>query len=122
MFWRIIAYLFTAVIGFFGGFFYALGRLTNKKTSKRIPVVFEYEDSNAKEVSVVGDFNDWDPKKGKMVNLGSGLWSTTFYLYPGRYEYLFNVDGKYVLDPKAKHVVDDGNEESKRAVLILEDE
>lgn len=29
---------------------------------------------HAKEVSVIGDFNDWDLNKNKMINIGNGVW------------------------------------------------
>jgi hypothetical protein len=52
-------------------------------------------------VTVVGDFNDWDPRASPMVPSGSpGTWSIRLSLPPGRYRYSFLVDGaRWVRDP-----------------------
>lgn len=63
---------------------------------------------HAKEVSVVGDFNDWDQESNKMVSLGeSGVWEL---FIPGlkeydNYKYAINgVNGKTIkADPFAYH-------------------
>ena len=111
-FWGIVA----AALGFFVGKKFAEER--QKKTEKK-PVTFTYVDSNAKSVSIVGDFNNWDEKRDPMFNLGGGVWQITLYLEPGEYEYKFVIDGeKWIEDPNAKKFVDDGK--GRRSIVTVE--
>lgn len=66
------------------------------KGKKRIK--FQVITKEAKSVSLVGDFNGWDPKKHPMNKSSHGLWEKIIMLAPGRYEYKFQVDGKWRLD------------------------
>jgi len=61
-------------------------------------------------VAVVGDFNDWNPDKNLLRDEdGDGIWTVTLNLEPGRYEYMFILDGqKWVPDPEAYRYVRDG--------------
>ena len=63
-------------------------------------VIFDYYAPRAGEVSVLGDFNDWDMKAHPMRKDPDGLWQKIIYLRPGRYEYLFVVDGRWCSDPR----------------------
>ena len=49
---------------------------------------------NAAEVSVLGDFNLWEPTALSDVD-GDGVWRTSMFLPPGRYEYAFVIDGRW---------------------------
>jgi chromosome partitioning protein len=70
-------------------------------------ILFTYQDTEAREVSVAGDFSNW--KKVSMTKVGSGGSFTTFvYLAPGKYAYKFYVDGKWVLDAVNPHKKSDG--------------
>src|SRR2546423_6513046 len=51
----------------------------------------------AKSVVIVGDFNAWDAN-ATQLELRDGVWSTSVLLQPGRHEYQFIVDGKWVQD------------------------
>src|SRR5689334_12173208 len=57
----------------------------------------------AATVSVVGDFNGWDPAATPMTRNGSsGLWQASTRLGAGRVEYAFVVDGRtWIPDPNA---------------------
>jgi len=55
----------------------------------------------AKQVSLVGDFNDWNPYTTPMVRQADGRWMSSVELTHGYHEYLFLVDGKPELDPNA---------------------
>lgn len=58
------------------------------------PTQFVLVASEAKEVSLVGDFNDWSLSATPLVrDGGNGLWSVTVPLLPGRYRYAYVVDG-----------------------------
>jgi 1,4-alpha-glucan branching enzyme len=56
----------------------------------------------AQEVYIAGSFNDWRPSATAMLASGGGRWARDLALSPGRYEYLFLVDGTWVPDPSAK--------------------
>ena len=64
----------------------------------------------ASSVSVVGDFNGWDPAKTKMERAANGgLWTVTLPLSAGRHLYAYLVDGStWVTDPGAPVAPDDG--------------
>ena len=64
---------------------------------------------DARTVNAVGDFNGWDPARTSLQQVSSGVWSVTLPLTPGRYEYMFVVDGqRWVSDPAAIEQSDDG--------------
>jgi 1,4-alpha-glucan branching enzyme len=65
---------------------------------KKLKVVVLLRASQAKEVFLLGDFNNWDPKTPPMKKNGRGLWKTSMLLTPGRYEYKLLVDGQWRLD------------------------
>ena len=51
-------------------------------------------DPRAREVTVVGDFNDWDPRRTPLQKGESGVFHVTLPLRPGRYHYMYVVDGR----------------------------
>lgn len=71
--------------------------------SRAVPVAMAFELANAKSVSVVGDFNGWDPSATPMQRVGKdGPWSATVLAKPGRHTYAYMVDGTtLVADPRA---------------------
>jgi len=61
----------------------------------------------AASVTLVGDFNDWDPARSPMRTV-HGVWATVVRLSPGRYRYAFLVNGvEWRADPSAPAVKDD---------------
>jgi hypothetical protein len=71
----------------------------------------------ARTVEVAGDFNGWDPRRTPLEQLPTGAWTVTLPLEPGRYEYMFVVDGsQWIADPFADEETDDGFG-SRNAVL-----
>lgn len=85
----------------------ALQSVANVPTESRpVPVAVGVELANAKTVSVVGDFNGWDPSVTPMQRVGTdGPWSATVLAKPGRHTYAFMVDGTtLVADPRAPRV------------------
>lgn len=55
---------------------------------------------NADKVGVIGDFNQWDANNPiGMEKKPGGQWTVDLDLSPGRYEYLFVVDGQHRPDP-----------------------
>ncbi|HWN93960.1 MAG TPA: glycogen-binding domain-containing protein [Methylomirabilota bacterium] len=56
----------------------------------------------AQAVSVAGTFNNWQPNATPLKPASGGAWIGELKLAPGRYEYLFVVDGKWLPDPAAR--------------------
>ena len=72
------------------------------KTKPVCKVTFALEDTDAKKVSVVGAFNEWDDKKTVLKKLKNGTFKGTVDLESGgSYEYKYLVDGVYVNDTAA---------------------
>jgi hypothetical protein len=72
-----------------------------------VPVSLVFDGGGAQTVSVVGDFNGWDPAASQMKRFGpNGPWTVVVTARPGRHTYAFMVDGKLVLDPRAPRTRD----------------
>ena len=67
---------------------------------KRRRVVFSYDDTQAQEVAVSGDFNTWHQSSHPMKRNKEGRWQKIVMLPPGDYEYKFVVDGHWQTDPQ----------------------
>lgn len=77
---------------------------------KRIPVTFALNETRAKEVSVIGSFNGWEPGRNEMhLDRKRNEWVLTIMLPPGQHEYAFLINGEKVIpDPKAIFTRSDG--------------
>ena len=72
---------------------------------------------SARTVQVAGDFNGWNPASTSLEQISDGAWAVTIPLKPGRYEYMFVVNGRqWIADPFAAEQNDDGFG-SRNAVL-----
>lgn len=60
----------------------------------------EISKPGAQSVAVAGSFNSWKPEQASTT--GSGGWVKELTIGPGRYEYMFVVDGQWMADPNAK--------------------
>jgi len=65
------------------------------------PVHFFCSAPRARSVCLVGDFNGWNPDAHPMQRQIDGEWFIEVQLAHGHHQYLFLVDGKPELDPKA---------------------
>lgn len=81
------------------------GRVTPARAVQPQPVWFECNNGAAREVTIAGSFNNWDVSNMRMVRTAGGRWVRVMFLPPGRYEYLFVVDGRCVADPRATESV-----------------
>lgn len=73
-----------------------------KPATPRNPTVrLSFLAPEAKQVSVCGDFNDWDPDATPLKPAKDGHWETKLILRPGRYLYKFVADGEWLHDPNA---------------------
>ncbi|MCU0640038.1 MAG: glycogen-binding domain-containing protein [Candidatus Krumholzibacteria bacterium] len=61
-------------------------------------VVFTLEFPGAQKVFLAGDFNAWNPTMDRMEQDG-GNFEIRLYLVPGKYRYMFIVDGEQIADP-----------------------
>jgi len=71
----------------------------------------------ARTVQAAGDFNGWNPARTPLEQVSRGAWAVTIPLEPGRYEYMYVVDGQeWIADPFAAEQNADGFG-SRNAVL-----
>lgn len=74
-----------------------LGCATQEKNNfgqiEHITVHFNYVDDKANSVCVAGGFNGWSKTAQCMAKTGRS-WSIDLKLAPGRYQYLFVIDGR----------------------------
>ena len=70
-----------------------------KPQIKRRRVTLRIDAPDAKNVMLMGDFNQWDAKKHPMKKGEHGMWQKIIMVPPGRYEYRFLVDGQWRNDP-----------------------
>lgn len=66
------------------------------------PVALKLRAPAAKEVFVAGSFNGWQVGATPLRFGKDGEWAGELRLSPGRYEYLFVVDGTWLPDPAAR--------------------
>lgn len=62
-------------------------------------VKFTYSDLKAKNIFLVGDFNNWNPEVDQLTKDQSGLWYIVKKLYAGKYMYQYIIDDEWTLDP-----------------------
>jgi len=72
--------------------------------------------ASAKSVSLVGDFNTWNPAANPMKQMPDHSWLLTVELKHGHHRYAFLVDGALTLDPRAQGVT--RNEKGERVSLM----
>lgn len=73
----------------------------------------------AREVSLVGDFNQWDAKATPMERGQGATWTVALPLAPGRHVYAFVVNGaQWLADPSAPLAPDDGFGVANSVVLV----
>jgi 1,4-alpha-glucan branching enzyme len=74
----------------------------NNLTTVNRMTPFAFPAPAARQVSLAGDFNNWDPKAGPMHKGPDGVWHLGVALKPGRYEYRFVADELWCDDPAAE--------------------
>lgn len=76
-----------------------MAKTISKQSIKRKKVVFKFVSPDAKSVSLVGNFNNWDKTRHPMQNDGNGRWSKTVMLPQGAHQYKFLADNEWKQDP-----------------------
>ena len=82
------------------------------------PVNFYCAAPRAKSVTLVGDFNEWDPVSLPMQRRVDGWWFLQVPLPHGHHRYRFVVDGKPMLDPHATGIARDERNEEASLVAV----
>jgi len=70
----------------------------------------------AQTVSLVGDFNGWNPVAHPMKRMPDGAWLLSVDLKHGHHRYAFLVDGHVTLDPRAQGIT--RNDHGERVSLV----
>ena len=70
----------------------------------------------AQAVSLVGDFNGWNPAAHRMKRMPDGAWLLTVELKHGHHRYAFLADGNLTLDPRAQGIT--RNDKGERVSLV----
>lgn len=91
------------------------GQRYSAKNQSRV-VRFVLMAPDAQSVSVIGDFNQWQPNAHPMTRMPDGGWTTSIALHHGHHRYQFSVDGQAVNDPRAQGMA--RNEKNERVSLI----
>ncbi len=73
------------------------------KTLKKVD--FKMLLPDAQNVSLAGNFNNWNVKSHSLKKDSKGMWKISIDLMPGRYEYRFIVDGEWQNDPNCNTCV-----------------
>jgi hypothetical protein len=65
-------------------------------------IAFTIDAPDASRVSLVGDFNNWDPAATPLARVSKqGRWEAVVPLTPGRYQFTYMVDGmRWIRDPR----------------------
>lgn len=68
---------------------------------------FKCDNPQAKEIYVVGDFNNWEINNRFQLTNKNGRWHVSVPLRKGEYKYKFVIDGEWTNDPSNPLVEDD---------------
>ncbi len=79
---------------------------SNRYSAKRMtkPINFVCIAPTAQQVSLTGDFNGWDPSAHPMQRQPDGSWLVQVTMHHGHHHYLFLIDGRAALDPRAQGI------------------
>lgn len=88
------------------GSFVSITNSNSKEESKQISyqifknnnVNFRIYNSTASFISIVGDFNNWNPENDLLTKDKNNIWQITKKLQPGIYRYKYVIDGQWVAD------------------------
>jgi 1,4-alpha-glucan branching enzyme len=78
---------------------------SDDKSAAQTSTPFSFEAPKARQVSLAGDFNNWDPETMPMYKGSNGVWYLTVSLRPGLHEYRFVADGIWKDDPTAQQKI-----------------
>lgn len=83
-------------------------------------VTFTVPAEEAKEVAVVGDFNNWSPEGSDLKKLKNGIFKGTFELpKESTFEFKYLIDGDFVNETEADSYQWNDYAGAENAVLVL---
>jgi len=90
------------------------------RNSSKVSVTFEVSgEVEAQNLTVVGDFNDWDETAAPMQRRKDGTWARTIRLEPGAYAYRYLADGvRWLNDWNADRYEPSGLGEDNSVVVV----
>ncbi|MBM3832905.1 MAG: glycoside hydrolase family 13 [Verrucomicrobia bacterium] len=91
-----------------------MDRFVPKKTLRAVNFICQAP--HARSVSLVGDFNQWNPAAHPMKRTPDGAWLLAIELNHGHHRYAFLVDGHLTLDPRAQGIT--RNDRGERVSLV----
>ncbi|OHD69412.1 MAG: hypothetical protein A2W19_05760 [Spirochaetes bacterium RBG_16_49_21] len=74
------------------------GKQVSYRVSGKDSVEFRIYNPHARFVSIVGDFNNWNPENDLLTKGRDGIWRLQKKLFPGVYRYKYVIDGDWVPD------------------------
>ena len=80
--------------------------MEKKDSHDKKSIEFHFQADPGKDVFIAGSFNDWNPTKTKLKDLGDGLYMVKLQLRSGAHEYKFIVDDIWQIDPQNPETVD----------------
>lgn len=92
------------------------GGIRSQAIKAAIPVSFICVAPVATRVSVVGDFNAWNPDANPMEKAFDGSWKSSIAIRHGHHQYAFLVDGVLTVDPRGQGV--SRNAQGQRVSLL----
>ena len=96
---------------------YSVGKANRYSAKNNLrPTNFLLLAPQARQVSVIGEFNNWQPNAHPMKRQPDGGWTAQIPLNHGHHQYLFLVDGEKKLDPRAQGIA--RNEQNEKVSLI----
>ena len=96
--------------------YFAPDRYSARKMTK--PVNFVCVAPEARQVYLLGDFNNWNPTAHPMNRQPDGAWLLQVQLNHGHHHYRFLVDGKPTLDPRAQGIARDQKGEKVSLIAV----
>ena len=85
---------------------------------QRHAVTFFCDAPEVENVTLVGDFNGWDPVATPMRQTPDGRWMASLELPHGHHRYLYLVDGTPTLDPNGSGVTRDERNEQVSLISV----
>ena len=83
--------------------------MSQSRKNGRRRITFGVQAEPKSEVFVAGGFNEWNPRKNKLMEREKkGVFTTTMLLPKGRHEYKFVVDGTWCVDPECSEWAPNG--------------
>jgi len=71
-------------------------------------VEFRLYKPDARLISIVGDFNNWNPENDLLTRDSDGYWKIEKHLFRGTYKYKYIIDGRWVTDLYNRKSASDG--------------